>query len=205
MGIDTWVRSWVPSGPIIGMVVRHGEAFTISDHLTVWEDGRPVYRPTVHYAYCPTDSAVSSLHELRMRGLELQPQQRILTDEIIDGRDELGVLLMGHDFKSWWTGSLLDIHESRQLVPNQNATTLQVACSVLGAVVWMIRHPHEGVCVPDDLPYAEIMEIAMPYLGPFVSRPVDWTPLADRGELFARFGRPCPSAEDVWQFETFRV
>ena len=36
MGVKTWVRSWVPSGEITGMVVRHGEAFTISDHLTIW-------------------------------------------------------------------------------------------------------------------------------------------------------------------------
>ena len=35
MGINTWVRSWVPNYCIHGMVVRHGEAFTISDHLTV--------------------------------------------------------------------------------------------------------------------------------------------------------------------------
>ena len=31
MGINTWVRSWVPHYTIRGMVVRHGEAFTISD------------------------------------------------------------------------------------------------------------------------------------------------------------------------------
>jgi homospermidine synthase len=205
MGIKTWVRSWVPSGPITGMVVRHGEAFTISDHLTVWQGRRPQYRPTVHYAYCPCDAAVNSLHELEMRGFELQKEQRILGDDITHGRDELGVLLMGHDFTSWWTGSLLDIYESRALVPGQNATTLQVACSVLGAVQWMIRNPRKGVCVPDDLPYQEIMETALPYLGPFVSQAVDWTPLKDRVELFGRFGKPLPAAEDVWQFETFRV
>jgi homospermidine synthase len=205
MGIKTWVRSWVPSGEITGMVVRHGEAFTISEHLTVWQAGRAVYRPTVHYAYCPTDGAVNSLHELEMRWFDLQPKQRILTDEIESGRDELGVLLMGHDFNAWWTGSLLDIHESRKLVPGQNATTLQVACSVLAAVRWMIANPNRGVCVPDDLPYEEILESAMPYLGPCVSKPVDWTPLKNRVDLFARFGKPRPAAEDVWQFETFRV
>jgi len=32
--------------PIHGMVVRHGEAFTISDRLTVWEEGQAIYRPT---------------------------------------------------------------------------------------------------------------------------------------------------------------
>jgi homospermidine synthase len=209
MGIETWVRSWVPSGPILGMVVRHGEAFTISDHLTVWNGRKPAYRPTVHYAYHPTDAAINSLLELRMRGLALQPKQRILTDEIVAGRDELGVLLLGDlcpgAFTGWWTGSLLDIDESRDLVPGQNATTLQVAASVLAAVAWMIRNPRKGVCVPDDLPYEEILETAMPYLGTCPSQPVNWTPLQDRVDLFARFGKPLPAAEDVWQFESFLV
>src|SRR5436305_1878406 len=49
MGINTWVRSWVPDYNILGMVVRHGEAFTISDKLTVWEGKKAVYRPTMHY------------------------------------------------------------------------------------------------------------------------------------------------------------
>lgn len=205
MGIDTWVRSWVPSGEIRGMVVRHGEAFTISDHLTVWEGRKPVYRPTVHYAYCPTDAAINSLQELKMRNLELQENQRIMTDEIVSGRDELGVLLMGHDFNAWWAGSLLDIHESRELAPGQNATTLQVAASIVGAVEWMVRNPKQGVCVPDDLPHEEILEAAAPYLGPCLSEAVDWTPLKHRVDLFSRFGTPAPAADDVWQFDTFRV
>jgi homospermidine synthase len=205
MGVKTWVRSWVPSGEIIGMVVRHGEAFTISDHLTVWENGEALYRPTVHYAYCPTDAAVASLKELEMRWWDLQEKQRIMTDEIVSGRDELGVLLLGHDFKGWWAGSLLDVHESRKLVPGQNATTLQVAASVLGAVLWMIDNPRRGVCVPDDLPYEQVLETALPYLGPCPSVPVDWTPLKNRVDLFARFGKPRPADEDVWQFESFLV
>jgi len=187
------------------MIVRHGEAFTISDHLTVWEDGRPVYRPTVHYAYCPADAAINSLHELEMRQFDLQKNQRILTDEIISGRDELGVLIMGHDFKSWWVGSLLDIHESRELVPHQNATTLQVACSVIAAVLWMIKNPNEGVCVPDDLPYKEVLAVAKEYLGPFISRPVDWTPLKNRVDLYSDYNDFKPDKEDVWQFHNFLV
>src|SRR5262249_10576558 len=71
-GIRTFVHSWVPAGgPIMGMVVRHAESFSISDHLTVWEDTaegrRAVYRPTVHYAYMPCDDAILSLYELTMR------------------------------------------------------------------------------------------------------------------------------------------
>src|SRR5476651_1742625 len=104
MGINTWVRSWVPDYTIQGMVVRHGEAFTISDKLTVWEKNRPVYRPTVHYAYCPCDEAVVSLNELRGYNYALQPKLRIMNDEITKGADILGALIMGHDFKSWWVG-----------------------------------------------------------------------------------------------------
>ncbi len=205
MGMNTLVRSWVPGGDIFGMVVRHGEAFTISDHLTVWRDGEPVYRPTVHYAYHPTDAAIASLLEFKMSGYTLQPKVRIMNDEIISGRDELGVLLLGHDLNGWWVGSQMDIHEARKLVPHQNATTLQVAASILGAVSWMIRNPRRGFCVPDMLPHREVLDVAAPYLGPTPSMHTDWTPLKNWNDMFERFGKPRPHDEDVWQFETFLV
>ncbi len=137
----------MPNYTIRGMVVRHGEAFTISDKLTVWEGDRAVYRPTVHYAYCPCDAAIASLNELRGYDYKLQPKLRIMGDEISSGSDILGALLMGHGYNSWWCGSDLSIEESRRLVPHQNATTMQVAISVVAAVMWMIEHPSQGVCV----------------------------------------------------------
>lgn len=202
-GINTWVRSWVPCGEIMGMVIRHGEAFSISEYLTVLEDGAPVYRPTVHYAYCPCDMAIAALHELRMRHYAIQTKQRLMNDDILEGRDELGCLLMGHDYKSWWIGSLLDIHETRKLVPHQNATTLQVAASVCAAVQWMIKNPQQGVRLPDALPHKEILAVAKPYLGPFKSMPVDWTPLDNWTPFHGLAGRPKPKLEDAWQFTTF--
>ena len=204
-GCRTWVRSWVPCGDIVGMVIRHGEAFSISEHLTVEEDGEAVYRPTVHYAYCPADAAVASLHELHMRGDELQPAQRIMNDDIVAGRDELGVLLMGHPLTSWWYGSLLDIHDARRLAPHQNATTLQVAAALLGAVQWLLANPRRGVRLPDELPHEEILAHARPYLGPIASQRSDWTPLARWSDPFVGFARPRPPDEDVWQFSTFLV
>lgn len=204
-GINVQVRSWVPSGEIIGMVVRHGEAFTISDYLTVWRDDIPIYRPTVHYAYMPCDAAIASLLELRARAFDLQPNSRIMNDDIIDGKDELGVLLLGHAMTGWWVGSQLDIHEARRLVPHQNATTLQVAASVLGAVFWMIRNPREGLCVPDNLPYKEVLDVANPYLGPCPSIHTEWTPLRNRFDPFEDFAHQRPDEDDVWQFETFLV
>ena len=205
MGCRTYVRSWVPDYEIVGMVIRHGEAFSISEHLTVWNRHTPIYRPTVHYAYCPCDMAIASLFELHMRNYELQPRLRIMDDDITTGQDILGCLLMGHDYKSWWIGSLLDIDETRRLVPHpgQNATTLQVACSVLAAVLWMIENPNEGVNLPDQLPHEFILKHAKPYLGPWYSKPVDWTPLKNWSHLYEKFGTPRPKEEDLWQFNSF--
>ena len=71
---------------------------------------------------------------------------RILNDEITSGSDILGALLMGHAYNSWWTGSDLSIEESRRLVPHQNATTMQVAISVVAAAHVDDREPARGAC-----------------------------------------------------------
>ena len=225
MGMNTWVQSWVPDYRIQGMVVRHGEAFTISDRLTVWQDGdcpdfcagkngtvpfssaerRPIYRPTVHYAYCPCDCAIASLNELRGYGYELQPDLRIMTDEITHGADILGALLMGHAYNSWWTGSILSIEESRRLVPHQNATTMQVAISAVAAATWMMQNPSRGVCVPDDLPHDFVLGIANPYLGQSLSVPSEWTPLKHYANAFDGFNQPDLDWDDPWQFKNFLV
>jgi len=205
IGMKTWVRSWVPCGEITGMVIRHGEAYSISDRLTVWEGDKAVYRPTVHYAYCPCDAAANSLHELEMRQFELQKNQRIMNDEIIDGADELGVLLMGHDFKSWWCGSILNIHDSRKHVPHQQATTLQVAISVVSAAMWMIKNPKRGFCLPDDIDHDAILKVSIPFINPFISEAVDWTPLKNLNTKFTKFDVNRPREEDVWQFTSFLV
>ncbi|MGO9246140.1 MAG: homospermidine synthase [Verrucomicrobiia bacterium] len=205
MGINTWVSSWVPNYCIHGMVVRHGEAFTISDRLTVWQDGKAIYRPTVHYAYCPCDCAIASLNELRGYDYKLQEKQRIMNDEITSGADILGALLMGHAYNAWWIGSDLSIEESRRLVPHQNATTMQVAISVVAAVVWMIENPAKGVCVPDDLPHDYILKISKPYLGRWISKPADWTPLKHYTNAFQGHNNPAVDWDDPWQFKNFLI
>ncbi len=205
MGINTWVVSWVPNYTIHGMVVRHGEAFTISDKLTVWEGDRAVYRPTVHYAYCPTDSAIASLNELRGYDYQLPKRQRILNDEITSGSDILGALIMGHAYNAWWIGSDLSIEASRRLVPHQNATTMQVAIAVVAAACWMIENPDRGVVVPDDLPHDYVLRIARPYLGKFISKPSDWTPLKHYTNAFKGHNNPQVDLSDPWQFKNFLI
>jgi homospermidine synthase len=204
-GAKTWVRSWVPNMETTGMVIRHGEAFTISDHLTVWDKEKAVYRPTVHYAYCPTDAAVASMHELEMRQWDLTANQRIMNEEIIDGDDRLGVLLMGHAYKSWWTGSLLNIHDSRKLIPKQSATTVQVASAVYAAVAWAMANPNAGYRVPDDLPWREVLAFAEKYWGGYHSAAADWDPLMHRNDLYKGWNNRKYDESDPWQFSNFLV
>lgn len=204
-GATTWVRSWVPNSETTGLLVRHGESFTLSDHLTVWNGGNAIYRPTVHYAYCPSDAAIASMRELEMRQWNLQQNQRIMNDEIIDGEDRLGVLLMGHAYKSWWTGSLLSIHDARKLIPNQSATTVQVASAVYAGVAWAMKNPDRGLLVPDDLPWKEVLDLAERYWGGIHSEAVDWDPLATRNDLFRNWNGRKYDESDPWQFSNFLV
>ncbi len=204
MGINTWVRSWIPDEEIVGMVIRHGEAFGISDRWTVWEDGEPVYRPTVHYAYMTCHETLASLHELRCRNYEMQPKVRIMLDDIVSGADILGALLMGHPYRSWWCGTDLSIEEARRLLPGQNATTIQVAIGVVAAVMWMLDNPRKGFNLPDDLPHDFILDIAKPYLGKFISTPSDWTPLKNRRVFFKENPAAMGDPDHLWQFGNFQ-
>lgn len=201
-GADTRVRSWTPlAGPQLGFLVTHSESISIADYFTLGEGAQPEYRPTVHYAYHPCDDAVLSLHELAGRNWHLQERQRILEEDIADGRDELGVLLMGHGRRSYWYGSRLSIAEARALCPHNSATSLQVTAAVMAGVIWAMRHPNQGILEPDELPYATLLDLCRPYLGEVVGVYSDWTPLQNRDHLFEED----LDRTDPWQFKNFRV
>jgi len=144
---------------------------------------------------------VLSIHELEALNWEMQERQRVLKDDIVEGRDELGVLLMGHARGAYWYGSQLTIDEARELCPHNSATSLQVTAPVMAGVVWAMKHPDEGILEPDDLPHEELMRLIRPYLGPVVGVYTDWTPISDRGELFDED----IDRDDPWQFKNFRV
>jgi homospermidine synthase len=200
-GLMTRVRSWTPDeGSMHGWIVTHNESISIADYLTCEVDGE-LHRPTVHYAYHPCDAAVNSIQELVGKNFEPQERERIITDEVVDGVDELGVLLMGNEAGSLWYGSNLSIEQARAAAPHNNATSLQVVAPVLAGMLWAIENPERGILEADDLPHDAILEVCLPYLGTMVSAWTDWTPLDDRGRLFAED----VDGSDAWQFSNFRV
>ena len=201
-GVDVRVRSWAPAaGPFVGYLITHMESLSIADHLTLREQGRVVYRPTVHYAYHPCDAAVISVHELAGRAWRQQAEQRLMMEDIVSGMDELGVLLMGHKKGAFWYGSQLTIEEARRLAPHNSATSLQVAAGVLGGMVCALERPEAGIVEADELDYRRVLEVARPYLGPVVGVYSDWNPLQNRAFLFPED----VDATDPWQFKNILV
>ena len=169
-GADTRVRTWCPTpGAQFGFLVTHNEAISIPDYLTVRDaKGNAVYRPTCHYAYHPSNDAVLSLHEMFGRAGQRQSAAHILEEnEIVDGRDELGVLLFGHKKNAYWYGSQLSIEEARMLAPDQNATGLQVTSAVLAGMVWALENPNAGIVETDDMDFRRCLEVqrAVPWSG----------------------------------------
>ena len=201
-GASTKVRTWTPlEGPFHGFLITHSESISIADYFTVREGDTVVYRPTCHYAYHPCDDAVKSMHELAGKNWAIQASQRLMMDEIVSGMDELGVLLMGNPKGAYWYGSRMTIEEARELVPYNNATSIQVTSTILGGIVWALENSNRGIVEPDEVDFRRVLEIASPYLGEVVGAYGDWTPLQDRNLLF-----PEDIDEgDPWQFKNFRV
>jgi homospermidine synthase len=198
-GANTRVRSWTPTARgQYGFLVTHNESISIADYYTVRDEkGGAVYRPTCHYAYHPCDDAVLSLHELFGRAGEMQSAQHILGEaEILDGIDELGVLLYGHARNAYWYGSQLSVEETRALAPYQNATGLQVTSAVLAGMVWALENPKAGIVEADETDFRRCLEVQLPYLGPVIGVYTDWTPLAGRPGLFPED----IDEDDPWQF-----
>jgi homospermidine synthase len=202
-GAGTRVRSWTPTpGPQYGFLVTHNESISIADYFTLRENGKTVYRPTCHYAYHPCDDAVLSLHEMGGAAWQRQAKWHILDEhEIVDGIDELGVLLFGHAKNAYWYGSQLSIEETRALAPYQNATGLQVSSAVLAGIVWMLENPDRGLVEADEMDFRRCLEIQLPYLGPVKGFYTDWNPLQDRPGLFPED----IDESDPWQFKNILV
>ncbi|MFE0019004.1 homospermidine synthase [Mesorhizobium sp. NPDC059054] len=203
-GANTRVRTWVPTpGPQYGFLVTHNEAISISDFFTVRDKhGEVTYRPTCHYAYHPSNDAVLSLHEMFGAAGKAQPVHHVLEEnELVDGSDELGVLLYGHKKNAYWYGSQLTLEEARKLAPHQNATGLQVTSAVLAGMVWALENPEAGIVETDEMDFNRCLEVQKPYLGPVKGYYTDWTPLDGRPGLF----KEDIDEKDPWQFRNILV
>ena len=202
-GASTRVRTWTPkAGSFHGFLITHSEAISLADYYTVREGERVVYRPTS--ALCLPSERQRRAVGARIRGAQLASagRKRIMLHEITDGIDELGVLLAGHAKNAYWYGSQLSIEEARRLAPYNSATSLQVTVGGarrhdLGDGKSPARHRRAG---RNGL-RATARRSAGPISAPWSGEYTDWTPLYQRGELFAED----LDTADPWQFKNVRV
>jgi homospermidine synthase len=202
-GANTRVFSWCPTpGPQFGFLISHSEAISIADYYTVGDPENPVYRPTCNYAYHPCNHAVLSLYEMFGGGGEPQQKSHLMDEtDIVEGHDELGVLLYGHAKNAYWFGSQLSIEQTRRLAPYQNATGLQVTSGVLAGMVWALENPAAGIVEADEMDFRRCLDVQRPYLGKITGVYTDWTPLQSHAGLFPED----LDESDPWQFRNILV
>jgi homospermidine synthase len=80
-----------------------------------------------------------------------------------------------------------------------------VAASILGAVQWLLTSPNEGVRVPDELPWRDVLDVALPYVGSVWSGPIDWDPVTSHVDWFDAWSGRELDHDDPWQFTNFLV
>lgn len=202
VGCETFAHTYTPiSKNVLGMLIRHEESYTICKALTLKDSTNKItYKPSVYYIYKPNDSAVASTMEARANNNQVQPTGRLMADDIVEGRDEVGVTLFFADGDIYWIGSLLDIKEARLLFDNQydniiNATVLQVVAGYIGGIFHLIesieQKKYQGLTFPEDLPVGQFIKRTRPMLGPFgLMEVTDWDV-------------DCVDQNNLWQYQDF--
>ena len=218
---ETFAHSYTPGYKnYIGILIRHGENITIGETMSTYEkkDGKKIrtWSPSVYYVYHPTTDTMSSLYELKEKNYKYQDNTRLFTHEIIDGRDELGLTFFLGNGDIFWIGSLLDIHEARDIYENKfdekiNATVVQVVGGYLSGIFHILdlnkEKKYNGVMVPEDLPYKEFYKRMKPFFGEFVFKKVtDWDyEMKTRSLTFLDYKESFINKKPEWTLKDFLV
>ncbi len=204
VGCESFGYSYTPiSKNLSGMLIRHEECYTICRKLTLRDSSNKIiYKPSSYYVYKTSDSAFASTQEIKDLIGEYQEDKRLMTSDIIDGRDELGCTLFFASGDIYWVGSLLDINEARLIYDNQfndivNVTILQVVAGYIGSIFYLIesieKKVYRGFMTPEDMPVDKFIQWTKPLLGPFgVIKVRDWTIESQ-------------DKQNLWQFSDFLV
>jgi homospermidine synthase len=216
LSLHSYAQSYVPLyGAYVGNIIPHEETFTIGKHLTIYDKDKVVYKPSVYYVYHPCNDARMSVEELKEKDYEYQTYYRLLTKELISGRDELGLTFFLENGDVYWIGSLLDVDEAREVYNNEfndniNATILQVVSGCLSGLLYLTKlnkkinkgkDTYKGLIHPDDLPHRQILKWSLPFLGSFVFEKVENFDLYKIDTKFT--GKNIKTTE--WQYQNFMV
>ena len=188
LAVDTLCKTYYPCGYFEGHLVPHEETITIAKSLEVNNNNNKViYRPSVMFIYLPCEVACKYFAESKIdfnddldleydttksviRGYNYPLSSRIVYKEnITEGTEYVGVLLMGSNFDPVWVGNRINLsylYKNKNNAYWQTPTITPVAMSALAAVCFMIKNKDKrGIYFPDDIvDYKYIIKIAEKYI-----------------------------------------
>ncbi len=186
-------RTYYPGGMFEGFLVPHEETVSIAKSLEVKSGDEVVYRPTVAFVYSPCDYATEYFKGAKVneypnpdpnkpmdcenvngqsivRGYVYpQDYQIVYQENLAEGTEYVGVLLVGENFNPVWVGNRVQasyLYKDKKNSYWQTPTITPVAMSALAAVCWMIKNKEKGgIYFPDDiLDYGFIIKTAEKYI-----------------------------------------
>ena len=203
-GADTRVRSWTPTAQGAVRLPGHPQRVDLDRRLLHAARGRRGGLPAdlpLRLSPVRRRGAVAARDVRRRR--QTQPEWKILDEhEIVDGIDELGVLLYGHAQERLLVRlAALDRGDARssRRTRTRPACRSPRPCSPAWSGCWKI--PTAASSKPTRWISAAASKCRRPYLGPVVGRYTDWTPLDGPPGLFPED----IDKRDPWQFSNVLV
>ena len=177
-------KTYYPKGKFEAFLVPHEETITIAQSLEVKDvKGNVIYRPTVMFLYSPCEYAVKYLKSAKInnngetdeknqviKGFKYPKKTEIIYKENIkNGTEYVGVLLLGSKFEPVWVGNRIKkrfLYKNKKTSFWQTPTITPVSMSALSAFCWMIKNKEKGgIYFPDDInDYKEIINLAEKYI-----------------------------------------
>lgn len=157
-------QSFSPWGSFVGHIVPHEEIYTTSYYLSVYKNGKLIYKPTSFFVYRPCDLALQSLMTEYKHNFSGSSEHLISLDEIAKGGEAVGIVLDGKNFKTRYFGNKLEVP-----LEHDTPTILQVSASAFSAFRYMLDNPKEGFLLPEELDDEKILAYAKPYLKEYLT------------------------------------
>ncbi|CAD8210363.1 unnamed protein product [Paramecium octaurelia] len=176
--VQTWAKSWVPNEDIKGVLIPHGEAYSIQDYLSDPETG---YSPSQYYVYDYNPLAKEFIRNLPPNATidNTHPEMEVIhpmNHTSLKGWDKVGALLIMKHNRAWWTGSIMDEIDCSSMYKGMfGPTVLQVVAGVYGGFLWTCQHPNIGAHFSEDVETDDLIRIGEHLMGRFISIPVDLT------------------------------
>ncbi len=152
-----------------GYLIPHAEILTMSNFFNYKGNS-----PTILYCYRCCDAAIKSLKKVVINDFKPLPNYYVLQNKDIDeGFDSIGSSMAFENGDRIWYGSVLDIETTRKLgFKYGQPTTVQVAGTLYGAILYMLKNPKEGYLEPEEIKSKFIMKYSKKYYGKIFYRKI---------------------------------